>query len=295
MGVATSYRNLAPGEDVPDYLVDQVTQLEVAYTDIQRPGKIIGRALVECWGRAKVYVSTALDFTPVVGDVKGLIEAVYGRDLITGERLDWHVRLLSLLCLSELKVAGSAIRIPKRIKRWTKAVRVLRGKPPKRLVGNVYEGVVKSYAGTRTAQRKVKRLQRLLAENLRGGKAYQRELAEHLRKLGIRFDSEVYRKAMDGKAVFLDFLLFIRPHGVVLECKRTLWTSPTYKQLYNVRSMLNKIGRQVNRHKTALRGSEAYYVVFKSAPRSPVVKREVLRWAREWDIRVRWGLPRHFR
>ena len=41
--------------------------------------------------------SMALDFVPVVGNVKGVIEAVTGRDLITGEKLAWWERGLGLL------------------------------------------------------------------------------------------------------------------------------------------------------------------------------------------------------
>ncbi|HEX6684218.1 MAG TPA: pre-toxin TG domain-containing protein [Candidatus Limnocylindrales bacterium] len=44
-----------------------------------------------------VLLSVALDFVPVVGTVKGVIEAVTGRDLITGQELAWWERLLGIV------------------------------------------------------------------------------------------------------------------------------------------------------------------------------------------------------
>lgn len=44
-----------------------------------------------------VLLSMALDFVPGVGTVKGVIEAVTGRDLITGQELQWWERLLGIV------------------------------------------------------------------------------------------------------------------------------------------------------------------------------------------------------
>jgi hypothetical protein len=44
-------------------------------------------------------LSLALDFVPVVGDVKGVVEAVTGRDLLTGEELEPWERALGLIPL----------------------------------------------------------------------------------------------------------------------------------------------------------------------------------------------------
>ena len=52
-------------------------------------------------------VSLALDFVPIVGQLKGIIEAISGRDLITGRHLaDWERGLNALLSDSALG-AGS--------------------------------------------------------------------------------------------------------------------------------------------------------------------------------------------
>jgi len=58
-------------------------------------------------------VGLAADFTPGVGDVKGLIEVFTGEDLVTGERLGYW-RWLGLLGVSELRhldEASDALRV----------------------------------------------------------------------------------------------------------------------------------------------------------------------------------------
>lgn len=49
------------------------------------------------------YVSTTMDFIPIVGDAKGLAEVFTGRDLVTGEDLGYW-RYSGLLFLSEAKM-----------------------------------------------------------------------------------------------------------------------------------------------------------------------------------------------
>ncbi|MFD0598974.1 pre-toxin TG domain-containing protein [Catellatospora coxensis] len=44
-----------------------------------------------------VLLSIGLDFVPVVGTVKGVIEAITGKDLITGQELAWWERLLGIV------------------------------------------------------------------------------------------------------------------------------------------------------------------------------------------------------
>jgi RHS repeat-associated protein len=52
------------------------------------------------WGKVwevfKVVTSMVLDFVPIVGNIKGLYEALTGRDLITGAELSWYERALAL-------------------------------------------------------------------------------------------------------------------------------------------------------------------------------------------------------
>lgn len=44
-----------------------------------------------------ILVSTGLDFVPVIGQIKGVIEAITGKDIITGEELKTHERLLGIV------------------------------------------------------------------------------------------------------------------------------------------------------------------------------------------------------
>ena len=48
-------------------------------------------------------VSLMLDFTPVIGDAKGFIEGVIGKDLLTGDPLSPVDRLLGLAMISEVR------------------------------------------------------------------------------------------------------------------------------------------------------------------------------------------------
>ncbi len=50
-------------------------------------------------------VNTMLDTVPIVGDVKGVVEGIIGKNLL-GEELSTTERLLGLIALSELKSAG---------------------------------------------------------------------------------------------------------------------------------------------------------------------------------------------
>ncbi|WFU50743.1 pre-toxin TG domain-containing protein [Sinorhizobium terangae] len=59
---------------------------------------------LECFGTA---LSLALDFMPVIGNIKGLIEAYTGRDLITGDKIPDWARCLNV-ALAVLPGAGAA-------------------------------------------------------------------------------------------------------------------------------------------------------------------------------------------
>ncbi|HEV7305586.1 pre-toxin TG domain-containing protein [Ensifer sp.] len=59
---------------------------------------------INCFGTA---LSLALDFMPVIGNIKGLIEAYTGRDLITGDKIPDWARCLNV-ALAVLPGAGAA-------------------------------------------------------------------------------------------------------------------------------------------------------------------------------------------
>ncbi|MBD0833761.1 pre-toxin TG domain-containing protein, partial [Aestuariibaculum sediminum] len=65
-----------------------------------------GRSTLPSEEQSKEALSISTDFTPVVGDVKGVIEAFTGSDLITGDDLSMGGRLLGLVFMSELRGVG---------------------------------------------------------------------------------------------------------------------------------------------------------------------------------------------
>jgi hypothetical protein len=72
-------------------------------------------ALVGLSVLAGVLLSVGLDFLPGVGTVKGIIEAVTGRDLITGQELEWWERLLGVIPVigGVAGVAAAAAKVSK--------------------------------------------------------------------------------------------------------------------------------------------------------------------------------------
>ncbi|GIH05099.1 hypothetical protein Rhe02_31660 [Rhizocola hellebori] len=64
-----------------------------------------------------VMLSVALDFVPVVGTVKGIIEAITGRDLVTGQELAWWERLLGIV-----PVIGGAAGVAAAISKGSRAI-----------------------------------------------------------------------------------------------------------------------------------------------------------------------------
>ena len=89
------------------------------------------RSLLDCYRTAQaglaalvglsvlfgVALSMALDFVPVVGTIKGVIEAVTGRDLITGQELEWWERLLGVV-----PVLGGAAGVVGSVSRGARAL-----------------------------------------------------------------------------------------------------------------------------------------------------------------------------
>jgi hypothetical protein len=55
---------------------------------------LLNRQEAEEWARARQISSLALDLSPVMGDLKGILEAIQGKNPITGETLAWWERAL---------------------------------------------------------------------------------------------------------------------------------------------------------------------------------------------------------
>ncbi|WP_236545596.1 HYD1 signature containing ADP-ribosyltransferase family protein, partial [Tenacibaculum maritimum] len=67
------------------------------------------------WKAVKGEVATGADFTPGVGDVKGVVEAFTGNDLVSGEKLSGFNRAIGLVGLTELRAADKAVDAVKAI------------------------------------------------------------------------------------------------------------------------------------------------------------------------------------
>lgn len=59
-------------------------------------------------GLFAAFLSLGLDFIPGVGTAKGIIEAITGRDLITGQELTWWERVLGIVPVAGAVVGGAA-------------------------------------------------------------------------------------------------------------------------------------------------------------------------------------------
>jgi len=60
-------------------------------------------------GRAGVMLSIGLDFVPGVGTIKGIVEAITGRDIITRQERGWWERVLGIIPVSSMVVGAIAV------------------------------------------------------------------------------------------------------------------------------------------------------------------------------------------
>ena len=60
-------------------------------------------------GRVGVVLSIGLDFVPGVGTIKGIIEAITGRDIITRQERGWRERVLGIIPLNNVVVGAVAV------------------------------------------------------------------------------------------------------------------------------------------------------------------------------------------
>ena len=60
-------------------------------------------------GRAGVVLSIGLDFVPGVGTIKGIIEAITGRDIISRQERGWRERVLGIIPVNNVVVGAVAV------------------------------------------------------------------------------------------------------------------------------------------------------------------------------------------
>ena len=109
--------------------------------------------------------SSALDFVPVVGNVKSLGELFIGKDLITGEELSYFERGMSLLGVIP---GGNYLKNSKHLKNGQK---FLKAAKRAQKVGKVKNALKFSKAGAR-AMAKANKVQKIVSNSFKAAKAY---------------------------------------------------------------------------------------------------------------------------
>ena len=109
--------------------------------------------------------SSALDFVPVVGNVKSLGELFIGKDLITGEELSYFERGMSLLGVIP---GGNYLKNSKHLKNGQK---FLKAAKRAQKVGKVKNALKFSKAGAR-AMAKANKVQKIISNSFKAAKAY---------------------------------------------------------------------------------------------------------------------------
>ena len=110
-------------------------------------------------------VSSALDFVPVVGNVKSLGEAVMGKDLVTGEDLSITERTLSLLGAVP---GGNLLKNSKHLKNGQKFFKAAQRAQQ---AGKMKNAVNFAKAGAR-AMAKAEKVPKIVSNVLKGAKAF---------------------------------------------------------------------------------------------------------------------------
>ena len=109
--------------------------------------------------------SSALDFVPVVGNVKSLGELFIGKDLITGEELSYFERGMSLLGVIP---GGNYLKNSKHLKNGQK---FLKAAKRAQKVGKVKNALKFSKASAR-AMAKANKVQKIISNSFKAAKAY---------------------------------------------------------------------------------------------------------------------------
>ena len=109
--------------------------------------------------------SSALDFVPVVGNVKSLGELFIGKDLITGEELSYFERGMSLLGVIP---GGNYLKNAKHLKNGQK---FLKAAKRAQKVGKVKNALKFSKASAR-AMAKANKVQKIVSNSFKAAKAY---------------------------------------------------------------------------------------------------------------------------
>ena len=139
---------------------------------------IFSHSLAEDFNLEEEIVSVALDFIPIVGNVKGLQEAITGKDMITGKNLTTNERILALFSAIP---TGDYMKNGKHLKNGQK---FLKAAERAKKAGKLKNFISFSKAASR-AMKKAKALEKVVKNGIKVAKFVKHFPKKNLRKFNI--------------------------------------------------------------------------------------------------------------
>lgn len=240
-------------------------------------------------------ISILLDLTPIVGDLKGIGEAIRGKDLITDEELGWVSRGLGLVCLSEIRNlsrGGKAAGLVNKTEKFV-ALNELAKTGGKEDVGKALGKLLTEDAQLVDEARRDVRRQRFAMNKIAGkdaeegaGKALS-DLAN--KKKGI-LRAQVPKKS-GQMAVRYDYVLTRKAQRFIWEVKGIQWDKVTYEKRWRVSSRLNQIAEQVRNQRNVAGSKLPHEVWFWNKPVHDWQMEMILQWAKDSGIVITFDKP----
>lgn len=239
--------------------------------------------------------SIILDFTPGVGDVKGLAEAIRGRDLVTDDELGWGSRVLGFVCLTELRSLGKSGKKARLVgaNESYMALNDLAKAGGDSDPAGALRKALKEDPQVRAAVLKDAR-RRIMARNRRLGQEGKRGTGEALSDLAKKrkgaLRSEVSGE-MKGLKVRFDWEIKVTANRYLWEVKNIQWDAISYKKSSRVRARLADIANQVGRQRSVAGKAIPHEVWFWTEPRLEWQMDMILQWAKENHILITFDKP----
>ena len=139
---------------------------------------LFSHSLAEDFDLEEEIVSVALDFIPIVGNAKGLQEAITGKDLITGKNLTTTERVLALIS------AIPTCDYMKKGKHLKNGQKFLKAAERARKAGKLKNFISFSKAASR-AMKKAKALEKIVKNGIKVAKVAKHFPKKNLRKFNI--------------------------------------------------------------------------------------------------------------
>ena len=285
-------------DDLGDDLSEEVIgELRFRNRVMVRYGKAVETGIEDFVGGVRLVASMTADYTPVVGDLKGIVETFTGKDLLTGERLGFTSRLLGLICLTELRRVKDGVVSSGIVRRATDYVS---GRRIRRLAGKAdnFDPITRSLTSKRRVKSAIKtdmKRQRLaenrqrLARNRKRGARTEEAMGKPLEDIARKERGILHRhvRVPEGRTwVEYDYVLEVRKMTYVFEIKATIWRSKSYSSRSGMQSLLGSLEKQITRHKNVLPSGGVYQLVFRIRPSKEWQKQMILTWAEKLGIIV---------